>query len=373
MESTKRLAIGKCIGCGKQVPMLVPLGALNSATLCCDCKSANNNNPNRPQYWVNNAPAIIYVNHHPNHAAVPISHQNSLIRPPPPPFSPYGNKRALLIGISYAKRSNRINGSLNDVNSIKYFLIHNLDFPIHSIRMLTDDREEKDPMRIPTKRNIVQAMKWLVEGSQAGDSLVFYFSGHGAREVDRSGDEIDGYDEAICPLDYDREGNIIDDQINATIVRPLPHGAKLHAIVDASFSGTVLDLPFICTTNRKGNYVWTNKKRRRGGYRGTKGGLAVCISACGDDGKAAETSAFSGMESSGVFTYSFIRAMQEEPPHLTYAALLNAMRSTIREASKGQFGLIGRHNGIDTPLQYAHEPQLSSSDKFDVYYKPVLM
>ncbi|MED6108736.1 hypothetical protein PIB30_026822 [Stylosanthes scabra] len=363
METTKKMAIGKCIRCGKAVPMLVPLGAINFSTLCCDCKSSTNSNPNRPQYWVNNAPAIIYVNHPP-----PLQH--SLSRPPPPPPSPYGNKRALLIGITYYNSKNRIKGSLNDVNSIKYFLIHNLDFPIHSICMLTDDIEQRDPMRIPTKRNILKSMRWLLEGSQAGDSLVFYFSGHGAREVDRSGDEIDGYDEAICPLDYEKEGNIIDDQINATIVRPLPHGAKLHAIVDASFSGTILDLPFICTTNRKGNYVWTNKKRRRGGYRGTNGGVAVCLSACGDDGKAAE--AFSGMESSGVFTYSFIKAMQEDPP-LTYATLLTSMRSTIREASKGQFGLIARHNGIDTPLQYAHEPQLSSSDKFPIYSKPVLM
>lgn len=47
--------------------------------------------------------------------------------------------------------------------------------------------------------------------------------------------------EALCPLDYETHGPIIDDEINATIVRPLPHGAKLHAIIDACYSGTVLD------------------------------------------------------------------------------------------------------------------------------------
>ena len=93
-----------------------------------------------------------------------------------------------------------------------------------------------------------------MEGCQPGDSLVFYFSGHGSREVDRNMDEVDGYDEAICPVDYEHEGKILDDEINATIVRPLPRGAKLHALVDTCFSGTVLDLPFMCRMNRLVSY-----------------------------------------------------------------------------------------------------------------------
>jgi hypothetical protein len=67
-------------------------------------------------------------------------------------------------------------------------------------------------------------------------------------------DEVDGYDEAICHVDYEHEGMILDDEISATIVRLLPHGAKLHVFVDAPFSGTVLDLPFLCKMNRLVNY-----------------------------------------------------------------------------------------------------------------------
>jgi hypothetical protein len=63
-------------------------------------------------------------------------------------------------------------------------------------------------------------------------------------------DEVDGYDEAICHVDYEHEGMILDDEISATIVRLLSHGAKLHVFVDAPFSGTVLDLPFLCKMNR---------------------------------------------------------------------------------------------------------------------------
>lgn len=103
---------------------------------------------------------------------------------------------------------------------------------------------------MPTKQNIRSALRWLVQDCQPGDSLVFHYSGHGAQVRDRDGDEIDGLDESLLPVDYETEGRILDDEINATIVRPLPHGVILHAIVDTCFSGTLLDLPNVCRINR---------------------------------------------------------------------------------------------------------------------------
>lgn len=95
-----------------------------------------------------------------------------------------------------------------------------------------------------------KALSWLVESCQPGDSLVFYYSGHGSRERDFDGDEIDGFDEMLCPVDYKTAGKISDDEINATIVRPLPPGAKLHAIVDTCFSGSIIDLSYLSRMNR---------------------------------------------------------------------------------------------------------------------------
>ena len=102
----------------------------------------------------------------------------------------------------------------------------------------------------------MRALRWLVDGAAAGDSLVFHFSGHGVQKLDNNGDEADGYDEALCPLDFEdpRGGVILDDEINATIVRPLGRGVKLHAIVDTCHSGTILDLPYLCRLSR---YVLT--------------------------------------------------------------------------------------------------------------------
>ncbi|CAL5183212.1 unnamed protein product [Lathyrus oleraceus] len=289
------------------------------------------------------------------------------VRPYYSPFRPpsvFGNKRAVLFGISYANTAapRKLRGSANNAKCMKQFLIDKLGFPSNSIYMLTDDSEEKNTA--PTKSNMRMAMKWLVEGCKPGDSLVFYFCGHGSRVKDRNRDEADGYDEAICPVDYEHEGMILDDEINATIVRPLPHGAKLHALVDASFSGTILDLSFVCKTNWFGSLGWKDQRHRRAGYKGTRGGLAVCISACDDDGNAASKSAL---------TYSFLQVMQDVPK-LTYGRLLNAMLFTIHWAKAGKYELKGQDLAGNTwQQQHAHEPQLSSSEKFDVSTKLFLI
>jgi hypothetical protein len=58
------------------------------------------------------------------------------------------------------------------------------------------------------------AMRWLIGGTQPGDSLFFHYSGHGSQVVDHSGDEEDGLDETICPVDFKSAGQIIDDEVN---------------------------------------------------------------------------------------------------------------------------------------------------------------
>ncbi|XP_027193435.1 metacaspase-1-like isoform X2 [Cicer arietinum] len=272
---------------------------------------------------------------------------------PPPPLrlpSAFSNKRAVLFGISYANTGapRKLRGSANNARCMKHFLVDMLGFPSNSICMLTDDSEEKN--MIPTKSNMRMAMRWLVEGCKPGDSMVFYFCGHGSRVKDHGMDEVDGYDEAICPVDYEHEGMILDDEINATIVRPLPHGAKLHALVDASFSGTIFDLPFVCKMNRMGSFGWKDHRHRRAGYKGTKGGLVVCISACDDDGNVARKSAL---------TYSFLQVMQDVPK-LTYGHLLNTVIFTNQWAKAGKIELKGQDLARNT-WQQSHNCHLLRS------------
>ncbi|XAR49459.1 hypothetical protein NMG60_11032677 [Bertholletia excelsa] len=297
---------------------------------------------------------------------------NQGIQPLLLPVSAHGRKRAVLCGVSYYGRRHMIEGSVNDVRCMRYFLAARSGFPFESILVLSE--EETDPWRIPTKYNIQMALRWLVQGCQSGDSLIFHYSGHGLQMRDLNGDEVDGYDETLCPLDYETEGTILDDEINATIVRPLRCGVKLHSIIDACHSGTVLDLPFVCRMNKEGYYKWEDHRRHTASYKGTSGGLAISFSACKDHQVSHDTSVLSGNATTGVLTFSFIQAVEKELA-LTYGHLLNAMRSTIQEVQTGKqingpiASLVRKvFSRLNSPV-----PQLSSSEKFDIHSKQFVL
>ncbi len=59
--------------------------------------------------------------------------------------------------------------------------------------------------------------------------------------------------------DYKQAGQIVDDELNAMLVRPLPQGVVMHAVVDACHSGTVLDLPY--RTKYKSGLRWKGRPK----------------------------------------------------------------------------------------------------------------
>lgn len=138
-------------------------------------------------------------------------------------------------------------------------------------------------------------------------------------------------------MDFQTQGMIVDDELNATIVRPLPHGVKLHAIIDACHSGTMLDLPFLCRMDRDGQYVWEDHRPSSGTWKGTNGGEAISFSGCDDNQTSADTSALSRNTSTGAMTFCFIKAIEQGHGD-TYGSILNAMRSTIRNTSGAAAG-----------------------------------
>ncbi|ONL99929.1 Metacaspase-1 [Zea mays] len=259
---------------------------------------------------------------------------------------------------------------------MRHLLMTRFNFPDDSIIMLNE--EQTDPYKIPTKHNIGMAMYWLVQGCQPGDSLVFHYSGHGAQQRNYNGDEVDGFDETLCPLDFETQGMIVDDDINTALVRPLPRGVKLHAFIDACHSGTALDLPYLCRMNRSGQYVWEDHRPPSGVWKGTSGGEAISFSGCDDDQTSADTSALSKVTSTGAMTFGFIQAI-ERGQGTTYGSILNSMRSTIRNTddSAGVGG--GAVTSLITMLLTGgslsagglrQEPQLTACEPFDVYAKP---
>ncbi|KAG5533650.1 hypothetical protein RHGRI_027735 [Rhododendron griersonianum] len=302
-------------------------------------------------------------------AAAPSPYNHAPMGQPP---SVHGRKRAVICGISYKYSRHELKGCVNDARCMKYLLINRFKFPESSIITLTE--EETDPLKRPTKQNIRMAMYWLVQGCQPGDSLVFHYSGHGSQQRNYNGDEVDGFDETLCPLDFETQGMIVDDEINATIVRPLPHGVKLHAIIDACHSGTVLDLPFLCRMDRTGRYVWEDHRPRSGVWKGTSGGEVVSFSGCDDDQTSADTAALSKVTSTGAMTFSFIQAVERDQA-TTYGNMLTAMRSTIRNTDNGLGGgvvtslLTMLLSGGSLGAGMRQEPQLTANERFDVHSK----
>ncbi|PAN49359.1 hypothetical protein PAHAL_9G443700 [Panicum hallii] len=283
-------------------------------------------------------------------------------------------KRALLVGVSYRGTAHELKGTVNDVKVMRRLLCGKFGFPGDCILELTEN--ERDPTRVPTRANLLRAMRWLVEGSGSGDSLVFHFSGHGVQKLDLNDDEVDGYNEALCPADFEQSGKILDDEINEIIVRPLGRGVKLHAVVDTCHSGTILDLPYLCRLSRTGYWQWENHDRPSGARKRPNGGLAISISGCSDDQKSADASGFSSESSSsiGAMTDSFIKAVEAEPG-TTYGRLLSAMRARIRDGqgSRRLPGRLGSFVRCMIPSSNLQEPQLCSSEMFDIYRKPFLL
>ena len=57
------------------------------------------------------------------------------------------------------------------------------------------------------------------------------YSGHGGRVRDTSGDEADGYDETLIPVDFRRAGQIVDDDIYKMLVTAMPADVNVTVLV----------------------------------------------------------------------------------------------------------------------------------------------
>jgi len=151
-----------------------------------------------------------------------------------------GRRRAILIGINYTGQQGQLSGCHNDVKNVKNFLTRVHGFNESEMLILMDDGRHHPP----TKRNIEDAFTRMTQYSQTGDVVFVHYSGHGGRVRDISGDEEDGYDETLIPVDFKSAGQIIDDDILKILVKPMRAGVTCTVLMDCCHSGTVLDLPY---------------------------------------------------------------------------------------------------------------------------------
>ncbi|KAJ8515297.1 hypothetical protein ONZ45_g7273 [Pleurotus djamor] len=225
-----------------------------------------------------------------------------------------------VIGINYLGQPNELRGCINDAKRVRDFLYH--------------------PRRIPTRENIIDAMRWLVRSAKQDDSLFFHYSGHGGQTPDLDGDEVDGYDETIFPVDYQQAGQIIDDTMHEIMVKPLPRGCRLTALFDCCHSGSALDLPYIYSSSGrlKGSHVTSRAQRRK--YSPAD---VISFSGCEDGQTSADT--FAGGVAVGAMSHAFMTSLRNHPKQ-SYHGLLRSVREILYP-------------------QYSQKPQLASSHHID--------
>jgi len=246
-----------------------------------------------------------------------------------------GKKRALLIGINYEGIKNvKLRGCITDTMSLGKLLVSR-GWKEEDMGTLTDHT----PDYLPTRENILRACKWLVKDAAPGDVFFFHYSGHGTQEVDPNGFEDDGLNEVIVPLDFMKEGMISDDELNRILIRDLPEGVKLFAIIDACHSGSMLDLP----------YQWSGRNWKEDVNPLHSKGDVVMLSGSKDSEVAADG------KSGGAMTESFVSIMKrnnERSKKFVYSEVLDDINKALR---KGRF---------------AQRPVLSSSQRFDAKKRP---
>ena len=150
------------------------------------------------------------------------------------------NNKALLVGINkYPDPRNELRGCVNDILDMEHFITDaNKVYPKQNIKKLTN----KDA----TKKEILIQLKWLIEGAEPGDQLLFHYSGHGAQAPTLfTSLEKDGLDEIICPYDFDGTNKTsLRDKEFAQLFAGIPKGVHFVWISDSCHAEDLSRDPF---------------------------------------------------------------------------------------------------------------------------------
>jgi len=207
-------------------------------------------------------------------------------------------KRALLIGINYTGGAAPLNGCINDVLRVKDVLVAR---GYTDIIVLADN----DSTKMPTRSRITEELIALASKYQPGDQIYVHYSGHGSYVKDTNGDEADGRDECICPVDYATAGFIIDDNLNTILLAKVPAGCRIRVVFDSCHSGSALDLPIRWIGGSKTAIENYNTRLD------TKGNPIDCVFLSGCQDQQTSADAYIAGKYSGALTYAWLQAIAD--------------------------------------------------------------
>jgi len=167
---------------------------------------------------------------------------------PPPALAP--NRWAVVIGVGQYESAAipRLRYTVSDAEAMYQALIGPAGFKKDNVLLMTDRTERK-----PTLRNIKWALgTFLGRSAQKDDTVVIFFAGHGAPEVDSRGLERDGLAKYLIPADADP------DDLYSTAL-PMDELQTIFSRIEAERVVAFLDA---CYSGAAGGRTFLSKKTR---------------------------------------------------------------------------------------------------------------
>lgn len=248
----------------------------------------------------------------------------------PPRTTP--SKIAVLVGINYNGTSKQLRGCINDTVKISTLLINKYGYSSDNIMFLTDNTASK-----PTKSNIINAFANLLKNAISGDSLCFFYSGHGTylpnnRNVNRS----DKNDECIYPID----GKIITDiELKQIVDANMKANVHFVALFDSCFSGTIMNLRYNYKYSDNNGNTWINTNDA------LTVGTVICISGC-TDSQTSDDAYIDGTYD-GAMTWALTTTIATSPGPLSWTQLIDNIRSLLISSTFTQLPQLSSGNNID--------------------------
>jgi hypothetical protein len=214
-------------------------------------------------------------------------------------------KLALCIGINDYPHA-PLFGCVNDITTANDFLARRHGFKPDERFVCTDERA--------TTQGYLDRLEAFVTGIQPGDKLILWLSHHGGTVA---GDEVDGRDEVLCPVDFNgqRQNIITDDQFSEILGR-VPEGVYSIVIADTCFSGGLMDQAIMRVGSIAVPRFYPPEQAfpdilpiRRRVFRPEKLPRWILLSGCSEGETCAD--AMLGGRYRGAFSYYLIRALEE--------------------------------------------------------------
>ena len=254
-------------------------------------------------------------------------------------------KRRIFIGICVAKyidspRIPALPACEKDIEEMEKFFKANAD---NTLILINED---------VTKEKIFDLFyNYLPAHTNPGDEIIIYWTGHGARCSDMSGDEEDGYDETLILYDskaHEPETQLIDDDFGRWAQNL--SGRKVLFLMDTCHSEGMANNAkgLVANVNWSPDYEWDFGLGECGLVKDLGQPNLAVIASCSQD----QVSLIRKGEDMSVMTWCMIECLKENPP-INQKQLYEKIKNPVSDYVKEVYGIrqnVGIQDAFESPM-----------------------